>query len=859
MDTSEQQQCVKQAMILERQLDIQDRKYHLRHYKQCFVGTAAIATMIRLKLASNEHEAIALGNKLVRLGIIAHVEQKHVFKNERLFYAFVPGYDQPKKTQTQTQTEEGSNDSKTAKHRSKKSTSKHHKARHSRHSDSASAAHAPLLLFPYWWDKHKGADSKCAENRQFHGKAKAIPPRITLQHATEHLLSPTKCSKRYLSAFCLNLHQLTSPEELMAAIVRKCSPVVRQLTHIIHEPEENSRNIGATQSIQHIEPSISASMPPSPLGSPGPETLRIGSLSPTTPLEVIPSDTAHCRAHSHILDLSHLATDTKHIANSHPTHSSQLHSPSHNSVPQSTLESVETRSCPDLDTSYAHHSDGADTDHSAHSTHSTSTPQIQSQSQTDECSGNIPSTDSISPVTSAESAENVQSTAESSGMAAKPKKTYSTKMRAYCIATLKHNIDLLYHWVYYYPSDFSDHALLDAMFAFIQRLRDELPSLSSITRRWSKLVQLIAHRKQQGRMAHTSVLSCSISNLRVSPKVRRHGKGRTSFQFTDSFFPPREMVAKLGGAADLLQLHPLIVAEQLTLIDTEIFLQIKPREFTNRAWQHRPDLTSAELLRDDGVDDAEKSFEVYERLQRQKIDAPNLLYMIDHVNRLSLWVATEILSRSSSAEMADLTKYFYHVAHRCLEVCNLHTCTAIFGGLSLQSITRLRRLNRYLADDEQIQTLHRALSEMVSSNHNYKTYRSFMSEWYQLADGEKRPCMPFIPVLMKDLFQIQLAMVQRCGGGDEEEKEDDKYVDLGLLEKNCRHIRRVYECQQKAKLYANTLPKDTDIQSRLRMNIAKFETHEMLRKWSFEIQPKLTKEDKENLEMIDTLEEFGFL
>ena len=205
------------------------------------------------------------------------------------------------------------------------------------------------------------------------------------------------------------------------------------------------------------------------------------------------------------------------------------------------------------------------------------------------------------------------------------------------------------------------------------------------------------------------------------------------------------------------------------------------------------------------------------------------------------------------------------MAHRCLEICNLHTCTAIFGGICLQAVTRLRRLNRYLSDDEQIQTLHRALSEMVSSNHNYKTYRHFMAQWYQLKDRDKRPCMPFIPVVMKDLFQIQLAMVQRCKLKDEEEKEEAeeeegrKHVDLGLLEKNCRHIRRVYECQQKAKLYANTLPKDTDIQSRLRMNIAKFETHETRRKWAFEIQPKLTKEDKENLEMIDTLEEVGFL
>jgi len=238
---------------------------------------------------------------------------------------------------------------------------------------------------------------------------------------------------------------------------------------------------------------------------------------------------------------------------------------------------------------------------------------------------------------------------------------------------------------------------------------------------------------------------------------------------------------------------------------------------------------------------------MYKALECQSIKSPNLIYMIDHVNRLSLWVATEILSRNTTAEMADVCKYFYVVAMQCLAVQNVHTCTAIFCGICLQPLTRLRRLNRYLIDDEQIQSLHRTLSALVASNDNYKEYRMYIQPWFD-AEHVKRPCIPFIPVHIKDLFQIQLGMTQ---------KKD--WIDLGLLEKNCCHIRRIYECQQAAKLYANQLPQDTDIQSKLRMNIAKFETYEVLKTWSFEIQPRLTKEDKENLEMIDTLQEFGFL
>ena len=109
-----------------------------------------------------------------------------------------------------------------------------------------------------------------------------------------------------------------------------------------------------------------------------------------------------------------------------------------------------------------------------------------------------------------------------------------------------------------------------------------------------------------------------------------------------------------------------------------------------------------------------------------------------------------------------------------------------------------------------------------------------------------------MPVTVKDLFQIQLRLTPRNDKGE-------KVVDLNFLEKNCRHIRRVYETQQRARLYCNQFPINTEVQSLLRMNIARYENEEKLREWSLAIQPKLTKADKENLEMIDTLEEFGFL
>ena len=110
-----------------------------------------------------------------------------------------------------------------------------------------------------------------------------------------------------------------------------------------------------------------------------------------------------------------------------------------------------------------------------------------------------------------------------------------------------------------------------------------------IEKKWNKLINLIQKKKTD--MRYNSALNSSISSIRVKPVVRRHDR-RTSFQFTDSFFPPREMVQHMGGCINLLELPPELVAQQLTLIDTEIFLKIELREFTDCAWTRRPEFNS---------------------------------------------------------------------------------------------------------------------------------------------------------------------------------------------------------------------------------------------------------------------------
>ena len=68
-------------------IDIRDRRFGLRLYQQCFVGSDAVQWFMQQQLASRE-EAIRLGQLLLERGMIHHVTDEHPFKDAHLFYRF---------------------------------------------------------------------------------------------------------------------------------------------------------------------------------------------------------------------------------------------------------------------------------------------------------------------------------------------------------------------------------------------------------------------------------------------------------------------------------------------------------------------------------------------------------------------------------------------------------------------------------------------------------------------------------------------------------------------------------------------------------------------------------------------------
>ena len=65
------QNLVALAKRMRREVEVRDRHFHLKRYTMCFVGRAAVTWLMHV--AATEAEAVAIGNAMMQLGLLAHV------------------------------------------------------------------------------------------------------------------------------------------------------------------------------------------------------------------------------------------------------------------------------------------------------------------------------------------------------------------------------------------------------------------------------------------------------------------------------------------------------------------------------------------------------------------------------------------------------------------------------------------------------------------------------------------------------------------------------------------------------------------------------------------------------------------
>ncbi|KAI6005367.1 ras guanine nucleotide exchange factor domain-containing protein [Pisolithus marmoratus] len=180
--------------------------------------------------------------------------------------------------------------------------------------------------------------------------------------------------------------------------------------------------------------------------------------------------------------------------------------------------------------------------------------------------------------------------------------------------------------------------------------------------------------------------------------------------------PPTSIMPKTNKKLKLLDVEPLELARQLTILESHLYQRIRPMECLQRAREQKTD------------------------------HHDNIARVIQTSNRIANWVADNVLSNEDSRKRATVIKQFILIADRCRSLHNYSSMVAIVSGLNSPPIRRLKR------SWEQVNSRHMTQlnnCEMtIDSGKNFNNYRSTLAK-------VAPPCVPFIGVFLTTLTFIQ--------------------------------------------------------------------------------------------------------
>ncbi|KAH9361244.1 hypothetical protein HPB48_006806 [Haemaphysalis longicornis] len=192
-----------------------------------------------------------------------------------------------------------------------------------------------------------------------------------------------------------------------------------------------------------------------------------------------------------------------------------------------------------------------------------------------------------------------------------------------------------------------------------------------------------------------------------------------------------EQPSSSEGTVDVLKVDTDELANQLTLLDLQAFLKIRPQELAGCGWNRR------------------------EKLQL----APNVVALTSRFNHVSLWVVRSVLCEQSVGRRAELLGHFVRLAQQLQQLGNLHGACAIVSALQSAPLFRLTKTWAQVGRRER-QLLQR-LSVLFSEEDNFGSQRSRLRG--ALARGS--PFVPHLGPYLRDLLHMELCAPQNDRGG----------------------------------------------------------------------------------------------
>ncbi|XP_028312427.1 son of sevenless homolog 1 isoform X2 [Gouania willdenowi] len=244
------------------------------------------------------------------------------------------------------------------------------------------------------------------------------------------------------------------------------------------------------------------------------------------------------------------------------------------------------------------------------------------------------------------------------------------------------------HWVEHHFYDFERDALL------LSRLEEFISSVrGKAMRKWVESITKIIQRKKQV----VNAPSHSITFQSSPPPIEWH-------------------ICKPGHHFDLMTLHPIEIARQLTLLESDLYRAVQPSELVGSVWTK----------------------------EDKELHSPNLLRMIRHTTNLTLWLERCIVETENLEERVAVVSRIIEVLQVFQELNNFNGVLEVVSAMNSSPVYRLDHTF------EQIPSRQRRILEEAHelSEDHYKKYLAKLR-------SINPPCVPFFGIYLTNILKTE--------------------------------------------------------------------------------------------------------